>query len=245
MTITFRKFLEDLDTKLQFHDNLNPKLWHNHDLIPEVAQALSKIADEFIEFLDVKREAIKDVILTGSNCNFNYVDGLSDIDLHLVVDTKDPALCPTCDGDFVQDCFWAKKSLWNMEHNISIHGFPVELYAQPVDDNLVAAGVYSLWQKTWLKEPSASKPKVDNVSVLAKAEDLKRQIDDLEDNHTDDLDAIEQVKAKLKQLRSAGLAQGGEFSVENLAFKALRNNGYLDKLSNLEQTIHDKSLSLP
>ena len=31
-------------------------------------------------------------------------------------------------------------------------------------------------------------------------------------------------------MRTAGLEQGGEFSVENLAYKTLRNAGVLDKL---------------
>jgi hypothetical protein len=243
--ITFRQFInDDFETHIEFHSDLNPALWDGEQLRPEVADALRKIADEFIEFLEISKSAVSDVIITGSNCNFNYAVGFSDIDLHIVVNEKEPGFCPTCEGDFILDCFWAKKQLWNMEHNITIKGYPVELYAQPDDDDLIAAGVYSLNSNSWLKKPSSERPSYDNISVKAKAEEIKKQIDDLLDNHADDYSAVEQIKSKLKQLRQAGLSNGGENSVENLAWKAIRNIGYLDKLSDLELHLHDKSLSI-
>ena len=43
----------------EFHDILNPKLWVNNKLKPEVASKLKDIANAFIESLEVPREAIK------------------------------------------------------------------------------------------------------------------------------------------------------------------------------------------
>jgi hypothetical protein len=45
-------------------------------------------------------------------------------------------------------------------------------------------------------------------------------------------------------MRSAAIRKGGEFSIENLVFKELRNNGYLEKLSSYITKIEDQSLSL-
>ncbi|MEM2159614.1 MAG: hypothetical protein QXN55_01515 [Candidatus Nitrosotenuis sp.] len=243
--ITFKQFLaDDFETHIEYHSSLNTDLWEGEQLKPVVATALKKIADEFVEFLGISKTAVSDIIITGSNCNFNYAIGFSDIDLHIVINVDEPDFCPSCGGDFIQDCFWAKKQLWNMEHNITIKGYPVELYAQPDNDELIAAGVYSLTTDSWLKKPSIERPTYDNIGVKAKAEELKKQIDELLDNCADDYSAVKQIKVKLKQLRQAGLSNGGEFSIENLAWKALRNNGYLAKLSNIELHLHDKSLSI-
>ena len=43
----------------------------------------------------------------------------------------------------------------------------------------------------------------------------------------------EKVKAKIMKMRKEGLAERGEFSVENLVFKKLRNEGYIEKLIDL------------
>jgi hypothetical protein len=45
-------------------------------------------------------------------------------------------------------------------------------------------------------------------------------------------------------MRSAGLSREGEFSVENLTFKALRNNGYIQKIRQYQNTAYDNDLSL-
>jgi hypothetical protein len=45
-------------------------------------------------------------------------------------------------------------------------------------------------------------------------------------------------------MRNAAISKGGEFSFENLVYKELRNQGYLDKLSVYAKTRQDKKLSL-
>jgi hypothetical protein len=45
-------------------------------------------------------------------------------------------------------------------------------------------------------------------------------------------------------MRSAGLESGGEYSPENLTFKVLRREGYIEKLMDLKDKSYDKSLSL-
>ena len=45
-------------------------------------------------------------------------------------------------------------------------------------------------------------------------------------------------------MRKSGLEKGGEFSIENLTFKYLRNNGYIGKLMKIKRDTMDKKLSL-
>ncbi len=43
----------------------------------------------------------------------------------------------------------------------------------------------------------------------------------------------QKLKKKIIKTRRDGLSEGGEFSVENLVFKKLRNEGYIEKIINL------------
>ena len=57
-------------------------------------------------------------------------------------------------------------------------------------------------------------------------------------------DKAERLKQKISKMRKRGLAREGEFSVENLAFKILRRNEYLGKLSSLRISAYDRMMSL-
>ena len=61
---------------------------------------------------------------------------------------------------------------------------------------------------------------------------------------SDDLNTVQHVTADLKRLRKTGLDVGGEFSVENLAYKLLRTRGQIDKLHRHVQKLKDAQLSL-
>ena len=56
--------------------------------------------------------------------------------------------------------------------------------------------------------------------------------------------SFENLKEKLRNMRSSALKQGGEFSIENLVFKELRNQGHLERLSNYLRSNQDRRLSL-
>jgi hypothetical protein len=55
---------------------------------------------------------------------------------------------------------------------------------------------------------------------------------------------VEGLLDKIKIMRSAGLESGGEYSPENLTFKVLRREGYIEKLMDLRDKSYDKSLTL-
>jgi hypothetical protein len=50
------------------------------------------------------------------------------------------------------------------------------------------------------------------------------------------------LRDKIKKMRQSGLEKGGEFSVENLSFKYLRNNNYLEKLHTIIKKMRQSGL---
>ena len=49
-------------------------------LKPEVKEKLNEIAEAFIEYAEIPKEGIKDIVITGSTANYNYTP-YSDLDL--------------------------------------------------------------------------------------------------------------------------------------------------------------------
>lgn len=121
----------ELEEAIEKHDHLNPKLFDNNHLRPEVREKLLQIADEFIKCIkdDEVKFILKDVKLVGSNANYNYNQD-SDIDLHLVADTKSLK----CPDDLYPVIYNLYKSAWNNKFTPTIHGIPVELYVETEAD---------------------------------------------------------------------------------------------------------------
>lgn len=229
--------MSDVYSDFKVHSKLNPQIWHDDEMCPEVRRKLKWITSEFYDFLDQSVE-IKDVLLVGSMANYNY-SSFSDIDLHLVIDFKEV----DCDPEVVRDLMDAKKSLWNSEHRIMIRGHEVEVYVQDVDELIQSTGIYSILHGKWLRVPKPETLSFDMSIVRRKAQWMMDLIDDaMKSTHR--LSELERLKEKIKRMRRQGLAREGEFSEENLAFKILRRTGYLKKLWNTYRDDFDKSLSL-
>lgn len=219
---------------VQIHSELNPQLWEGDKLIPSVAKVLKRITDAFVTFLDVPDLEIKGVILTGSNAAFNYTE-YSDIDIHIIVD-YDSSVC----SGLAENYFNTKRSLWNYSNDLKVRGFKVELYVEDTKNPVTAAGIYDLENDSWIKQPKPEKLKIDDEAVLVKASALAEEIDAMKETPT--IEGIQRIFENLRAMRKAGLDSAGEFSVENLAFKALRNAGYLDDLWKLKQTLQNDLL---
>jgi predicted nucleotidyltransferase len=233
---------EDVELKHQYHDVLNPEMWtENKEILPDVKEKLMKIADAFIKFLKIEGfdDDVEDIIVTGSSANFNWTE-LSDVDLHIVVDFEKMR---TKHGDLVDEYFNAKKNVFNNLHEISIRGNNVEMYVQDAAEPHHSTGVYSLLKEEWVEEPEHKEPQVDDGAVRAKAAEMMNAIDDVV-GQCDKAAPVEALMEKLKKMRGAGLEEAGEFSVENLVFKQLRHNGYLEKLSTCKTKAFDRELSI-
>ena len=228
-----------LKEELIIHDTLNDKLWDNNKLHTDVNEALLKIASAFIKSLKIDQSLVKDIILTGSNVNFNYIEGVSDIDIHIEIDVSSFKCFD------ITEYFQAKKSLWNNQHDINVKGYSVEVYAEPIGGHSVeGAGVFSLKYSKWLVKPKKFKGEIDQESIDKKVKSIKNQIDTIVDSKVDDIKIIEKLKENIRNLRKTGIQKGGEFSTNNLVFKELRNSGYLEKLSEYYDNLNDYKLSL-
>jgi len=215
----------------QTQTTLNPKLWNGDEFHPKLRVQLLKIARAFYKFLGISAE-IKDVTLTGSNANYNWTKH-SDIDLHLIINYKDI----NDNAVLVRELMQAKKSLWNNTYPIIYKGMNIELYAQDSNEPHASTGVYSLFNNDWVHKPEADVVSIEDDAINKKAEPYKYEIDNLDPYEDELLEKIQKLKARLKQLRQTGLETVGEYSIENLAFKSLRNSGHLEKLSDLEKDI--------
>jgi len=234
-----RTIISELKLTLKTHDELNPRLWNGDKLDPEVWRSLNKISKEWADFANIPKSAIRDIIFTGGNANYNYTKH-SDIDLHLVVD-KDKIECQGLLDDYLQ----SKKQLWALTHDIRVKGQPVELYAQDHRDGVKEGqGVYSIQSSKWLQEPTHYKINRTHPEVVTKVKDWMDQIDNLIDSKSDDKEQFKKLKSRLKEMRSSSIEKGGEYAVENLVFKELRNRGYLDKMNKYLRNLEDKELSL-
>lgn len=211
---------------------LNPKLWENGKLNLEIADKLIEIAKAFEEFIGIDLNVL-DYTITGSNANYTWTEH-SDLDLHLIVAGEV--------GDAARELFNAKKALWGEQHNITIKGLPVECYVQGNEEEHHSTGVYSIAKNQWLVEPKKIKPEVDDAAVEAKKDSV---IHDIEIALlSKDLNQLRKVKEKITKMRKAGLERAGEWSVENLVFKILRNLGLIDEIAEKIRELEDQELSL-
>lgn len=212
----------------QTQSELNPAIWDGDELKPKLRVSLLKIAKYFYKFLGIQAP-VKDVTLTGSNANYNWT-GKSDIDLHILINYKS-----INDNEIlVRDYMMAKKSLWNTKYPIKYKGMNIELYAQDTNEPHASSGVYSIYKNNWLMKPDSEMISIEDAAIDKKAKPYEYEIDNLDVKDDQLLDKISGIKKRLKELRQSGLGTVGEYSIENLAFKALRNSGHLAKLNNIE-----------
>ena len=227
----------NLSDGLSFNDELNQKLWDKREnLHPEIHDQLMAIAADFGEFLGVKDLNLTDITISGSNAAFSYTPH-SDIDLHLIVDLSDVE-----HEDVYRELFSAKKSIYNKENTITIKGIPVEVYVQDATEEHHSQGIYSILNSSWIQIPRRVHADIDDVSVRSKYQDLSKRIKNV--IKTDDLAQMNELMDKIRQMRSTGLSEKGEFGPENLAFKILRNKGDIKKLNTARQAAKDQELSL-
>jgi len=233
--------LEELDkfqiTKaINFNNDLNPQLFVDEVMRPEVHQSLIGIADHFREFLGVELTSLVDITLSGSNAAYSYTPH-SDVDLHLIVDFSQLP-----DNEVYRELFDSKKYQYNDQHDIKIKGYDVELYVQDAAQPHVSLGNYSVFNNEWNRFPTKQRANVDEEASYFKYNKLKQLA--IRALATDNRQYLDDVLDIVKRYRKAGLSENGEFGPENLAFKMLRKDGYFDKLWDKRRSFEDEHLSL-
>lgn len=255
---TFRDyFLFEKQVNSFYQDELNPKFWtkkiskdgskEKWVLDPLVRKKLLKIGEEFYDKLEdvVGKIPIQDIQLTGSLANYNWTD-LSDLDVHVLVDfdkIKAPRKVIEAAGE-------GAKFIWNSRHDIKLRGHDVEVFLQDSDERHHITGLFSLKDNKWIKSPQFDPPKVDEDDVNKKAEGIASQINAFEGKLVSSYSLpkdsrnlykrAKSLKKKISKMRREGLQKGGEFSIGNLAFKKLRNDGYIGKLIDIMSKAYDR-----
>lgn len=235
---------------------LNPKFWIDGHLDSRIRLKLLDISDDFIEYLGIDPDIVKDVIMTGSLANFNWNEEFSDIDLHVLLDYSDVDE----NTEFVKQYFMSQKNLWNNEHqDLKIFGFPIEVYVQDINEKHDSSGVYSLDRDKWLREPDRdvlASSKVNKEFIRNKVSDYVNKIDKLlyiyKKAKNDEYklrklsEKVEKLWDEIKNNRKHGFEKSGGKEINNLniVFKTLRRLGYLDKLYDLKTKTYDKLMSL-
>ncbi len=219
-----------------YNDTLNPNIWDNLKLKPEIKEKLLQIGKDF--YADTETDApLKDVLFVGSLANYNWSD-TSDFDVHVVIDFKDVDE----NVELVEKLVNALKSKQNDEHDIHLKGHNVEVYIQDVTKENRSTGVYSLMQDKWLSEPQKENIEIDKEKIQEKYNDFVRKINSA--LKSQDIDKLKSIIKDVYDMRQSGLDKSGELSTENLVFKILRNRNYIEKLKQEIINLYDKKQSL-
>lgn len=228
----------------EINDDLNRELWGENDKIKsKISAKLLKIAEDFYKKLDIPAE-ILNITLTGSMANYNWT-GKSDLDVHIVIDYSSVDE----NVELVEKYLSEAKTNWNRNHEIMINGHEVEIYVQNINEPHHSTGVYSISDNGWLIKPVPAEFKVSEDSIEKKYKSIQNTVKMIEKlqkekKYEEVYGETDRLKTKIRNYRQSGLETGGEFSVENLVFKALRNGGELEKMSDLKREAYDRMMSL-
>lgn len=228
-----------------YNKTLEPNLWdENQNLRPEVRVTLLKIAKDFYDSTDFKSEII-DILMLGSSVNYNWTPE-SDVDVHVVIDIRKEGLDPEHFRKML-DCLGGR---WNKDHEIYIKGHKVEVYIQDISEKNSTiekarphSSMFSLLNNKWLIPPKFEKISLDKEAIKKAFHDIKDQIDDIIENRN--VDGLKKLMKAIREYRNKGLeGPEGEFSTENIVFKALRHTGQLERLRDAINDIYDNMVSL-
>jgi len=228
----------------EIKEDLNRDIWSEDNKIkPKIAVKLLRIAEDFYRKLDIPAD-ILNITLTGSMANYNWTDK-SDLDLHIVIDYS----AVDDNVELVEKYLSEAKTNWNRNHDIKIKGHEVEVYVQNINEPHHSTGVYSILDNDWLIVPEPAEFQVSEDAIEQKYKSIQDTIKKIEDLQKDKkyeevYGDTDRLKSKIRNYRQSGLETGGEFSVENLVFKALRNGGELEKLSDLKREAYDNMMSV-
>ena len=136
-----------------------------------------------------------------------------------------------------------KKTLWELTHNVTILGAKAEPYIErPGVTRKKSQGVYSLMKQTWIQKPEKMEDDLDEKELEKKVKNLKHKIDTF--IQSEDPEALRSLVKKLRVGRGVSLQKYGEYGFENMVFKELRNQGYIDKVRSTVVNLKSRSLSL-
>ena len=106
--------------------------------------------------------------------------------------------------------------------------------------------LYSLLKNKWIKKPKYNLPNVDKHLITKKVNqylDILNKISLMKDSRKK-LENYKKVMEKIKTNRRESTKKEGEFSVDNLVFKILRNKKILDIIKDNKKEIVNNLFSI-
>ena len=179
---------------------------------------------------------IVDIHIVGSNASYNWTDK-SDLDVHIIANYN----VVDSNTELVKSIYDLKKSIFNKEHDITLHGVNVEVYVEDIKSNTVSNGIYSVCDNDWVKEPK--------LITSAKKHNTEKEVEKWSQRIADTLSRnkyseINDLLNSLYLMRKNSLAVDGEYGKGNQIFKELRYSGALDNLKLALKHAVSKQLSL-
>lgn len=213
---------------------LNPKLWDNDKLKPEVKSKITEIVTEFIEYIGMDIDVL-DIHIVGSNAGYNYTAN-SDLDIHVIINYDDVEASKEVVGVLCN----LEKAMFSRAYDIKIRGIEVELYIEDINTTTVSNGIYSVYKDRWVKHPTPEDASDVNIEVeLSKIRNVISKA-----STSGDKNKIKSILNQLYLLRKNAISRVGEHSKGNMIFKTLRNEGTLDGLKTKLRDIMSRELSL-
>ena len=222
------------ETLVTIQDELNPVLWSDNKLRPEIKEKIMELVTEFNSTLDIPL-TILDINIVGSNASYNYTDK-SDVDVHIVTNFEEYGY----PKEFIEAAMNSFKTNFNNKYDVNYGGYNVEIYVEDVKSSPNSNGIYSVVRDEWIKEPTKLQP-VD-VDLEPEYSLFVDRINEILNNGTEE--DILRVIDDLYLLRRNSLVVDGEFGKGNLIFKTIRNDGLLDALKERRVELVSKELSI-
>lgn len=220
-------------------DELNPDIFDGDKMKPEIREQLLNLYKNIVkDSYIINEKNTDDAVIVGSLVSYHY-SSYSDVDFHIIVNMETFG----ADSELIKEFLDDERKLWNIEHDIQVAGYDVEIYYQDIDEVVNSNGCYSILKDDWVKFPDKENYELDKKEIERKALYYMDKIDNLAEE-TDDLSVDDVIKLwdKIKDGRKEDININGEFSVDNIVFKILRRTGHLEKLSDLKTKIIDNSM---
>jgi len=227
-----------------YNSTLCPDIWDKKDddyvmkkeILDTLNQIIKDFEEEYIKESDLSVD-FDDVVIVGSSTNYNW-SPYSDIDLHIMIDYSKMDM----EEEEASALLDGLKSKWNNKHDIKIKGHALEINFAGLNDESSITSIFSILNNKWVMKPIKEKPVFNKDVIKKKHAGLKAKLEMALKSTNEEL--LKKLLDKLYSIRQAGLDEKGEFSEENIVFKILRAQGYIDKLKDHIANIYDGEMTI-
>lgn len=234
----------------KINKTLNGEIFNGYDKLEDkVYKRLLLIVKYFLITIEYKtinsslsKNVIKDITLTGSMMGYGYHDE-SDIDVHFICDFDSVDI----DNEILQEMLNNKARMFKDSKDITIYGHKVEFYFQDKNEEHHTEGEYSLIKNDWIKKPNKPKVEIKKQEIKKIYNHFKEKLEKIQeiDDNAKFIIELNELKDEIKSMRQKSLNTKDEiYSSGNLAFKYMRNIGFIDKINEIKKERLEKILSL-